>query len=108
MNKKVDVNAVGRKSIPYKYKESDTPDTCRPSKFSNFGCVLRHKREELGVTMKDLAAASNVHIRDIRDVERRKRDLTLYGYAKICRALNIEYGQMLSEYQNVTRRREPS
>ena len=80
-----------------KYIFSDDPHTCRPTNMRAIGSIVRAKRCERKLSHGQLSEMTGISVQDIKDVEWCVRDLTLLGYAKLCRAFNIEFGEMLSE-----------
>ncbi|QEL17657.1 helix-turn-helix domain-containing protein [Limnoglobus roseus] len=54
-----------------------------------FGFAVKARREELGLTQEDLAAAARIHRTYLSDVERGTRNLSLVNVERLAAALDL-------------------
>jgi transcriptional regulator with XRE-family HTH domain len=61
------------------------------------GSVLRRRRQRLGMTLRELAAASRVSLPYLSEVERGRKEASSEILAAICEVLNLSPVQLLDE-----------
>jgi len=71
------------------------------------GGVLRRHRQRQGRTLRDVAAAADVSVPYLSEVERGRKEASSEVLAAICRALGISLADLLGEARDDMRRVEP-
>lgn len=71
-----------------------TPSPISPAA-AEFGARVRQRRQELGKTLEQLAADSEVHWSFLGQVERGRRNLTLHNILKVAVALGVDPGDLV-------------
>jgi transcriptional regulator with XRE-family HTH domain len=66
---------------------------------AEFGARVRRRRQELGKTLEQLSADSDVHWSFLGQVERGRRNLTLHNILKVAAALDIDPGELVRGLQ---------
>ena len=62
----------------------------------NFGRIVRHKRECLGLTISETANRCGMSARGLESIELGDSDPKLSSVLRICATLNIELGEIAS------------
>jgi transcriptional regulator with XRE-family HTH domain len=60
-----------------------------------FGDRVRTRRQELGVSQEDLAAAAGLHWTFVGQVERGRRNISLHNILKLAHGLQIDPGDLM-------------
>lgn len=63
-----------------------------------FGQRVRNQRLKLGISQEELAARANVHRTYIGMIERAEKNITLENIEKICKALNMTFGEFFQDF----------
>ncbi|QVL33887.1 helix-turn-helix transcriptional regulator [Telmatocola sphagniphila] len=61
-----------------------------------FGTAVKFRREKLGLTQEDLAAAAGIHRTYLSDVERGSRNLSLVNIEKLAAALAWKISELFA------------
>ena len=64
---------------------------------SSIGIKIAQLRADKGLTRKELAELSDLHMQYLYDVEVGKRNVTIYVLAKIARSLNMSLAELLKD-----------
>ena len=62
---------------------------------AEFGARVRRRRQDLGKTLEQLAADSDVHWSFLGQVERGRRNLTLHNILKVAAALDVDPSELV-------------
>ncbi|MGZ3238598.1 MAG: helix-turn-helix domain-containing protein [Burkholderiaceae bacterium] len=73
---------------------SSKPSKRQPAKV-RFGLVLRHAREEMGLSQEVLADMADLHRTYIGQVERGERNISIDNMEKLADAVNLPLWEML-------------
>lgn len=71
-----------------------TPSPISPAA-AEFGARVRQRRQELGKTLEQLAADSDVHWSFLGQVERGQRNLTFHNILKVAEALAVDPAELV-------------
>lgn len=66
----------------------------KPDARERFGTAVKFRREELGMTQKELAEAAGIHRTYLSDVERDTRNLALVNIEKLAAALSLSIAKL--------------
>ncbi|QEL16857.1 helix-turn-helix domain-containing protein [Limnoglobus roseus] len=61
-----------------------------------FGLAVKVRREALGLTQEDLAAAAGIHRTYLSDVERGTRNLSLINVERLAAALQVTMAELFA------------
>lgn len=73
---------------------ASTPTPISPAA-AEFGARVRRRRQDLGKTLEQLAADSDLHWSFLGQVERGRRNLTLHNILKVAVALDVDPGELV-------------
>ena len=70
----------------------------KPNIKKRFGCAIKQRRQELGISQEELSFRSGLHRTYISDIERGFRNLSLENIEKLAKALKVKVSTLFSKY----------